>query len=216
MTVASRRQMRSRSSRVASLALLVAATAAITACPKKPAPAAPPPAPAVNQDSIAAANRTRDSLAALARAHQDSIDAANRARQDSAANLARSASDARNAITAVVLFDYDRSELSDAARATLDAKVPLLAANPSLRIRVAGHTDSRGSDEYNLALGQRRAAAAKRYLTQHGVDASRIEVISYGEERPAAQGDDESAFAQNRRAEFEITAGGDNIVPARR
>ena len=157
----------------------------------------------------------RDSLAALARARQDSIDAANRARQDSIANAGRAATDARNALTAAIHFDFDRSDITDEAKGILDAKVPVLNANPSLRIRVAGNTDSRGSDEYNLALGQRRAAAAKRYLTQRGIDASRIDVISYGEERPAAQGDDESAYSQNRRDEFEITAGGDNIVPAR-
>jgi peptidoglycan-associated lipoprotein len=73
---------------------------------------------------------------------------------------------------------------------------------------VSGHTDERGSDEYNLALGQRRAAAAKAYLVQHGIADSRIETISYGEERPVAQGSDDAAYAQNRRAEFEITAGG--------
>ncbi|HET7458228.1 MAG TPA: peptidoglycan-associated lipoprotein Pal [Gemmatimonadaceae bacterium] len=214
MNVSTRRPSRAGISRVAPLVLVAGATLALTACPKKPAPAAPAPAP-VNQDSINAANRMRDSLAALARARQDSIDAANRARQDSLANAQNALTAARSAVTAVILFDYDRSDLTDAARATLDAKVPVLAANPALRIRVAGHTDARGSDEYNLALGQRRAAAAKRYLTQHGVDASRIDVISYGEERPAAQGDDESAYSQNRRDEFEITAGGDNIVPAR-
>ena len=183
--------------------LLVLTAAALTACPRRPA--ATPPAPTVNQDSIDAANRARDSLAALDRARQDSI-----------ANAQRLLGEARNAITAAVYFDYDRSEISDEARGILDAKVPLLSANPGLRIRVAGHTDSRGSDEYNLALGQRRAAAAKRYLTQRGIADGRIDVISYGEERPAAQGEDESAWSQNRRAEFEIIAGGESIAPAAR
>ena len=214
MNVTPRHSARSTRSRLGPLALLAASSLALTACPKKPQPAAPP-TPTVNQDSIDAANRVRDSLAALARARQDSIDAANRARQDSLAAAGRAVTEARNAITAAIHFDYDRSDITDEARGILDAKVPVLNANPSLRIRVAGHTDARGSDEYNLALGQRRAAAAKRYLTQRGVDASRIDVISYGEERPAAQGDDESAYSQNRRDEFEITAGGDNVVPAR-
>ena len=183
--------------------LLVLTAAALTACPRRPA--ATPPAPTVNQDSIDAANRARDSLAALDRARQDSI-----------ANAQRLLGEARNAITAAVYFDYDRSEISEEARGILDAKVPLLSANPGLRIRVAGHTDSRGSDEYNLALGQRRAAAAKRYLTQRGIADGRIDVISYGEERPAAQGEEESAWSQNRRAEFEIVAGGESIAPAAR
>lgn len=195
--------------------LLVLSATVLTACPRR-RPPAPAPAPTVNQDSIDAAARTRDSLAALDRARQDSLAALERARQDSLAGAQGAVTSARNAITAPIAFDYDRSELSDDARTNLDAKVPVLSANPAVRIRVAGNTDSRGSDEYNLALGQRRAAAAKRYLTQRGIDAGRIDVISHGEERPAAQGEDESAYAQNRRAEFEIVAGGDAIVPAAR
>jgi len=88
----------------------------------------------------------------------------------------------------------------------------VLAANSGVKLRIAGHADDRGSDEYNLALGNRRAAAAKRYLENKGIDASRMEVVSYGEERPLNPGADESAYAQNRRDEFEITAGGDNLV----
>ena len=122
---------------------------------------------------------------------------------------------ARNALTAVVYFDYDASDLTTDTRARLDAKLPVLTANPGIRLRITGHTDGRGSDEYNLALGQRRAAAAKRYLTDRGIDQGRIEIVSMGEERPAAQGEDESAWSQNRRAEFEITAGGDNITVSR-
>ena len=78
--------------------------------------------------------------------------------------------------------------------------------------RIAGNADERGSDEYNLALGNRRGAAAKRYLTSKGVDGGRLEVVSYGEERPANPGHDEGAYAENRRDDFEITAGGDNLV----
>ena len=195
--------------------LLVLSAAVLTACPRRKPPA-PAPAPAVNQDSIDAAARTRDSLAALDKARQDSLAALEKARQDSIANAQGAITAARNAITAPIHFDYDRSELTSDAQATLDAKLPVLNANPALRIRVAGNTDSRGSDEYNLALGQRRAASAKRYLTQHGIDAGRIDVISYGEERPIAQGEDETAWSQNRRDEFEIVAGGDALVPAAR
>jgi peptidoglycan-associated lipoprotein len=202
-----------RTLRAAPLLAGLAAAVTVAACRRQP-PAAPAPAP-VNQDSINAANRAREDSLAAARARQDSLAALERARQDSIANAGRAVTEARNALTAVIHFDFDRSDITDEAKSTLDAKVPVLNANPAVRIRVAGHTDSRGSDEYNLALGQRRAAAAKRYLTQRGVDASRIDVISYGEERPAAQGEDESAWSQNRRDEFEITAGGDNITAAR-
>ena len=120
--------------------------------------------------------------------------------------------DARNTITAPVYFEFDKSDLTSDDIAKLDAKIPLLNANPDLRIRAAGHTDSRGSDEYNMALGQRRAASAKRYLTQHGIPTARIETVSFGEERPAVQGTDEASMAQNRRSEFEIIAGGDNLT----
>jgi peptidoglycan-associated lipoprotein len=82
-------------------------------------------------------------------------------------------------------------------------------------LRVSGHADERGSDEYNLALGQRRAAAAKRYLTERGVSDGRIETASFGEEQPIAAGGDESSFAANRRAEFEITGGGDRLARPR-
>lgn len=115
----------------------------------------------------------------------------------------------RSLLTQMTFFAYDRSELSADDQTTLAAKVPILSANPSVSIRVAGNCDDRGSDEYNLALGQRRAEAAKRYLTQHGVSDSRISVISYGKERPISAGDTEAAWAQNRNDQFEITSGGD-------
>jgi peptidoglycan-associated lipoprotein len=115
----------------------------------------------------------------------------------------------RSLLTQMTFFSYDQSELSSEDQTTLAAKVPILAANPSVTLRVAGNCDARGSDEYNLALGQRRAQAAKRYLTQHGVADSRIAIISYGKERPISAGDTEAAWAQNRNDQFEITSGGD-------
>ena len=81
-----------------------------------------------------------------------------------------------------------------------------------MRLTISGHADERGSDEYNLALGNRRAGAAKRYLQNKGIDGSRLDVVSYGEERPLNPGHDEAAYAQNRRDEFQVTAGGDNLV----
>jgi peptidoglycan-associated lipoprotein len=117
---------------------------------------------------------------------------------------------------AKIFFDFDKSDLTDQDKATLDAKVPSLNSNPGIRIRIEGNADKRGSDEYNLALGQRRAAAAKRYLSEHGIDAGRMDLISYGSEHPVAEGDTEEAYAQNRRDEFVITAGGDNIKVAAR
>ncbi|MFN8718099.1 MAG: peptidoglycan-associated lipoprotein Pal [Gemmatimonadaceae bacterium] len=112
-----------------------------------------------------------------------------------------------------IYFEYDADELRDDARAKLDAKIAVLNANPGLRIKVNGHCDERGSDEYNIALGRRRAEAAKRYLTDRGIDASRIETASFGRERPAVQGSSEEAWSKNRRDEFEITSGGENLKP---
>jgi peptidoglycan-associated lipoprotein len=97
-------------------------------------------------------------------------------------------------------FDYDKSELRDDARGALDADAKMLADHANAAITIEGHCDERGTPEYNLALGERRANAAKDYLVAHGVDGSRIETISYGEERPFATGHDEASWAQNRRA----------------
>ncbi len=106
-------------------------------------------------------------------------------------------------------------ELSGDGRSTLDAKLPILRANAGLRLRIAGNTDERGSDEYNLALGQRRAASVKRYLSDQGIDSGRMDIISYGEERPVVTESSEEGWRMNRRAEFEITAGGDALVAPR-
>lgn len=179
---------------------------AVTACKKKPVvapapvaePAAPAAAPRVNQDSIDAARAA--ALRAQEAAHQAELQ-----------RLRAEMENVRNAIAAKVYFDYDKDEIRDDAKATLDTKAAIMAANAGLRLRIAGHTDDRGSDEYNLALGQRRAAAVQRYLVARGVDAARFETVSFGKERPAAQGENEAAWSQNRRAEFEIIAGGDNL-----
>lgn len=189
------------------LALSVLALAAISACKKKPetvpAPATPTPTPTCDQ-------RCRDSIAAADKRRADSIAAANAAAEMAAREAALRAT--RATLAAAVYFEYDSDELSGDARATLDAKLPILRANPALRLRIAGNTDERGSDEYNLALGQRRAAAVKRYLSDQGIDGGRMDIISYGEERPAVSESNEEAWRMNRRAEFEITAGGDQLV----
>ncbi len=100
-----------------------------------------------------------------------------------------------------VLFDFDSSQLSDYARRVLDRQAAFLKAEPAARIILGGHADERGTREYNLALGERRAAAARDYLVAKGVNAARIRIISYGKERPAAVGSNEAAWRLNRRAE---------------
>jgi peptidoglycan-associated lipoprotein len=117
------------------------------------------------------------------------------------------------AITAPIYFDFDKSDIRTDAAAILDRKIPWLNANPGMRIRIEGNADERGSDEYNLALGQRRAAAAKRYLVERGIDAGRFDLVSYGEERPVCTEHDESCWQRNRRDDFVIvTIGSDTIV----
>jgi peptidoglycan-associated lipoprotein len=106
-----------------------------------------------------------------------------------------------------VYFDYDRAEIRPDATTTLQAKIPILRSQTGVRLRIEGHADERGSIEYNLALGLRRAQAIKDYLVGFGIDAGRITVESYGEDRPADPGASEAAFAKNRRGEFVITAG---------
>jgi peptidoglycan-associated lipoprotein len=97
-----------------------------------------------------------------------------------------------------VFFDFDRSTLKDDARATLDRQAGWLGKYPQVNVQVAGNTDDRGTEEYNLALGQRRANSSRDYLVARGVDGSRISTISYGKDRPTALGDNEQAWAQNR------------------
>jgi peptidoglycan-associated lipoprotein len=117
-------------------------------------------------------------------------------------------------ITAPTYFDFDKSDVRSDAQATLDAKIPYLQANPGMRIRIEGNTDERGSDEYNLALGQRRAASAKKYLVDHGIDAGRIDIVSYGEERPVCKDHEESCWSQNRRDDFHILVIGSDSIKA--
>ncbi len=99
-------------------------------------------------------------------------------------------------------FDYDKSDIKGEDRTTLDAIADWLLRNRQSALIIEGHCDERGSSEYNLALGDRRAKAALGYLTAQGVSADRITTISYGEERPVAQGHDEDSWWQNRRAHF--------------
>lgn len=105
-----------------------------------------------------------------------------------------------------VYFDYDSSELKPQSKAKLETAADWLKKNPNVNVQIEGHCDERGTSEYNLALGERRALAARRYLISLGINMDRIFTISYGEERPAVEGHDESAWKFNRRAEFKISS----------
>ena len=103
-----------------------------------------------------------------------------------------------------IFFEFDSSVLSAEAQAILKAKAEWMNRNPQLSIIIEGHCDNRGTTEYNLALGERRAEGVKRFMQDLGVAESRIRTISYGEERPLDLGNDEAAWAKNRRAHFEF------------
>ncbi len=180
----------------------VAASLLLGACRSDPPPPpAPEPEPAVNTDSIRRAEE------AVARERADSIRRAEEAAARARAEAERLVREARATLTAVVLFDYDESTITAAAERDLRAKLPILRNSPNVRLRLEGHADERGSTEYNLALGSRRAEAVVEFLAGFGISADVFTTVSLGEERPAVNRSDEEAWAQNRRVEFHITGG---------
>ena len=184
---------------LASLLVLAAAVLALTGCPKRPmttaaqapapapvAPApvpapAPAPAPAPTPPPAAVAPPTPAPAPAPPPAPREYVE--NSALQD-------------------VSYDFDRADIRPAGARLLDASAAWLTANPRQIVLVEGHCDERGSNEYNLALGERRSRAAVAYLVSKGVDQSRFTLISYGEERPQCTEKNEACWARNRRAHF--------------
>jgi len=153
---------------------------AATEATPEPEPATPPPAREVTDDgfdtqAIAEEQPTRTEVAARLEAQLKTI-----------------------------YFGYDKSDLSDVTRRVLQDNARILKLNTGLDVVIEGHCDERGTIEYNLALGQRRAAAVRDYLIGLGVDTGRLRTVSYGEERPVAHGNDESAWSRNRRGEFGV------------
>jgi len=185
---------------------VLAASMFFAACRQDPPPPPQPTGPTaeeleqMRQDSIRAA---REAEEARRRAEEE-------ARRRAEAERERAIAAARATLEQVVYFDYDESELTAQAQEILRSKVDILRANSSLTVRIEGHADERGSTEYNLALGTRRAEAVRQFLSSFGLDAGRFAITSYGEERPAVQGASEQSWAQNRRAEFVITGGSIN------
>jgi peptidoglycan-associated lipoprotein len=104
-----------------------------------------------------------------------------------------------------IYFDFDKSDLTAEARAILDKKAGWLRSNPQYRLRIEGHCDNRGSNEYNVALGERRADAAMKYLVAQGIPVNHLSTISYGEERPKCTQETEACWATNRRDEFKLS-----------
>lgn len=188
-----------------SLSILLGLAILVTACGKEEEPVVTPTptvpqGPVVNQDSIDAARRAEEARRAA------------EARRDSLARLEAARAALVNEMATMIHFDYDQSAIRSQDAALLSRKADIMRSNPNVRIRIVGHADERGSDEYNLALGMRRATSAKDYLVRLGIEAGRIETASLGEEVPLDVAATEEAWAMNRRGEFEIIAGAQTMV----
>jgi peptidoglycan-associated lipoprotein len=177
---------------------LLSFAALSSACSHNKVAAAPTPSTAsADRAAIDAADRENAKLRADA-------DRAGTERVEAEKTLASD----RSAITTPIFFQFDRSEINDEGIRLLDQKVDALQRNAAVRIRVEGNADDSGSDEYNMALSQRRAGIVNRYLTERGIDASRVQIVSYGEEKPACTASrDDDCRAKNRRDEFVILSG---------
>ena len=183
------------------LSLLFVALIAVLAgaCSKKrPAVTAPSP-------SSTAANAERARLDSIERAESARRAAVEAARVEAERQAARQAVIAT--LGTPVYFELDQADLTEEARGLLDAKRDALQRQPEIRIRIEGHADDTGSDEYNMALGERRAATARRYLVAAGIAEGRIAIVSRGEERPACTDGTEACRSRNRRDEFILVSG---------
>jgi peptidoglycan-associated lipoprotein len=158
---------------------------------------------ASHEDSIRMANEERDRLE-RDRAERDRVERE---------RVERETAGAREVLTEIVFFEYDSDHIGGEAEDKLRLKAAVLAANPNVRVRIEGHADQRGSTEYNLALGQRRAEAVRAFLANYGIDPERFTTVSFGKERPLVEGDDEESWSRNRRAEFGIIGGQVTVVP---
>jgi peptidoglycan-associated lipoprotein len=189
--------MRIPDRRVLATICVVFLSLSVAGCRKKAITPAPEPAIQTAVDQTPPRPVDDDAARRAADAERAERERADRERAEREA-----ATRARTLLAAPVYFDFDRSDLTADARTQLDDKLIVLRDDPSFRVRIEGHTDVRGSDEYNMALGMRRAAAVRRYFTQRGIDENRIEIVSMGEERQTCYEPGEMCWRLNRRAEF--------------
>lgn len=188
-----------------SVVAMLAVGLLLGACRKKE-PEAPLPDRPVQPDTAGQGAREQARADSIARENE---------RRAEAARREAAVAEVRSALTEMVFFDYDQATIRGDMQDVLGRKAAALRANPDVTLRIEGHADERGSVEYNLALSLRRANAVREYLAGAGLNASRFEVAAFGEEQPLEMGQTEDAFARNRRAEFQITRGGDNLNPIR-
>ena len=169
--------------RVVQLVLVLMSVAVLSGCPKKPQ--ALPDAPATPVDSGASTSGTtgNDLSGSALSADQRAIEELKQ-------------------VGMLIYFDYDRAEIKSEYVPIVTAHAKFLNGNAARKLRLEGHSDERGSREYNIGLGERRAQAVRRALMLQGVNETQLTTVSYGEERPAVQGSDETAYAKNRRVEL--------------
>ncbi|MGH8493895.1 MAG: peptidoglycan-associated lipoprotein Pal [Moraxellaceae bacterium] len=195
----------SRNAKVLASSLLVLSLAACTTTKKADDAAAAQTAAEQQAADKAAADAATTSAATTGSGldSQSLADANAKAQADAAAKANQLAA----ALGVKVFhFDYDSTSIASSDFEALKAHAAYLAKNPSARVQVGGHTDERGTREYNMALGERRAKSVAAFLSSNGAKSSQLEVISYGEEKPVASGESDDAWAQNRRVELEYTS----------
>jgi peptidoglycan-associated lipoprotein len=168
--------------RVAQLMLIAMSGLALAACKSKP-PTLPDASNTTEQPSGQSTQSTDSSVGSGRDANQQALETA-------------------KAAGTIIYFDYDRAEIKPEFVAIVTAHAKYLNGNAGNKVRLEGHSDERGSREYNIGLGERRAQAVRRALMLQGVTEAQITTVSYGEERPAVQGSDEAAYAKNRRVEL--------------
>jgi peptidoglycan-associated lipoprotein len=173
--------------RILSIALVIAGAALLAGCPKKHDVKEPPVAGAQVPDSSAAGEGASTSTSPLG----GDADSRARALGEGTGPLARK----------VIYFDFDKSEIKPEYSDIVTTAAHNLTANPRLKMKLEGNTDERGTREYNIGLGERRAQAVRRALMLQGVAESQVTTVSFGAERPAVEGDDEAAWSKNRRVE---------------
>ena len=171
--------------KVASLTLLLAAAVLLAGCPKKHS--VPEPANTKSQVPASASTSGSGGASTSGSPYGDGTSAA-----DAAAARARN----------VIYFDFDKSEIKPEFANLVTAAAKTLASHSATKVKLEGHTDERGTREYNIGLGERRAQAVRRALLLQGAAEGQITTVSFGAERPAVEGDDEAAWSQNRRVEF--------------
>lgn len=178
-----------------------AACLALVACAKKQQPQTDPAA-----ETAPAATAGQEAAPAMTQAQADSL-AAEQARLEAErleAERARLEALINQIMSEDVYFDFDRSELTEKAKELLAQVGELLLKEKRFTITIEGHTDARGTEDYNFTLGAKRAMKVKEFLAAYGIENSRMESVSYGKEAPKAQGETEEAYSQNRRANFRV------------